>query len=190
MQSDFEDPKMQAHLAPASIRPPFHFADGGYARSFDPPLNAQSQINTMSAAGKFSGMGNQLNEPRPSLANQPVSSMPSVVPNSPQSNPNAYLMGNPGASAQQQQPLIPDQNQINQTQIPTYTPPTQDGNAPLQQMGQQPQEDTGSPLAAYAKGGSVGVEGLISKIKAEFEKRGLDFDKVMAARLAHRGKSQ
>ena len=186
MQFEF-DPDKQDHLAPADIRSPYHFAEGGYANSFDPPMNTESQINDISQTngGRFSGMGNQFSEPRPSLAKTPLSSMPSVVPNSPASNPNAYLMGSPNASAQSNE-LIPSQNQINQTQIPTYTPPTQDGNTSLTQDGNtQPSQTGSSPLASFAKGGSVGMDGLISTIKSEFQKRGLDFDKVIAARLAY-----
>ena len=198
MQFNF-DPDKQDHLAPAEIRSPYHFAQGGYANSFDPPMNTESQINSISQTdgGQFGGMGNQYNISRPPLSQPTDTSPPYSVSNSPGSNLNGYLMGNTIAPMQPNQ-LIPSQNQTNQTQIPTYTPNSNtpqtnspSTNAPysygygnnqsLPASGQQ----NSSPLTSFAKGGAVEMNSLISTIKSEFEKRGLDFDKIIAARLAH-----
>ena len=200
----FQDIAPQAKMAPAELQSPLNFADGGLV------YNSQRQINDIMAAPYgFSGMSNQLNMATggmvqsEELMQEPSQGLPQYSPVS-------------GEPTQQQSPfatgLMP---QDTPPLTPPVAPPSISTPYPARVMGSFSNSPGSNSIApplssvdqtktiadpapvpaptispvAMAHGGAVGGDRMASTMKAEFSKRGLDFDKYMANRLAAKGRN-
>lgn len=200
----FQDIAPQAKMAPAELQSPLNFADGGLV------YNSQRQINDIMATPYgFSGMSNQLNMATggmvqsEELMQEPSQGLPQYSPVS-------------GEPTQQQSPfatgLMP---QDTPPITPPVAPPSISTPYPARVMGSFSNSPGSNSIApplssvdqtktiadpapvpaptispvAMARGGAVGGDRMASTMKAEFSKRGLDFDKYMANRLAAKGRN-
>jgi hypothetical protein len=197
----FQDIVSGAKMAPAELQSPLNFADGGLV------YNTQSQINDMMASPSgFSGMSNQLN-----MATGGMVQSEELMQEPSQGLPQYYPVS--GEPIQQQSPfatgLMP---QDTPPLTPPVAPPSISTPYPARVMGSFSNSPGSNSIApplssvdqtktiadpapvpaptispvAMAHGGAVGGR-MASTMKSEFSKRGLDFDKYMAKRLAAKG---
>lgn len=191
-------------MAPAELQSPLNFADGGLV------YDGQSQINDMMASPSgFSGMSNQLN-----MAMGGMVQSEELMQEPSQGLPQYYPVS--GEPTQQQSPfatgLMP---QDTPPLTPPVAPPSISTPYPARVMGSFSNSPGSNSIApplssvdqtktiadpapvpaptispvAMARGGAVGGDRMASTMKAEFSKRGLDFDKYMANRLAAKGRN-
>jgi len=197
----FQDIVSKAKMAPAQLQSPLNFAYGGLV------YDGQSQINDMMASPSgFSGMSDQLNMAEGGMVDfEQYSEEPS------QDTSEYYPVS--GEATQQQSPfatgLMP---QDTPPLTPPIAPPSTSTPYPARVMGSFSNSPGSNSIApplssvdqtktiadpapvpaptispvAMAHGGAVGGR-MASTMKAEFSKRGLDFDKYMAKRLAAKG---
>ena len=200
----FQDIAPQAKMAPAELQSPLNFADGGLV------YNSQRQINDiMASPNSFSGMSNQLN-----MATGGMVQSEELMQEPSQGLPQYYPVS--GEPTQQQSPfatgLMP---QDTPPLTPPVAPPSISTPYPARVMGSFSNSPGSNSIApplssvdqtktiadpapvpaptispvAMAHGGAVGGDRMASTMKAEFSKRGLDFDKYMAKRLAAKGRN-
>jgi hypothetical protein len=200
----FQDIAPQAKMAPAELQSPLNFADGGLV------YNSQRQINDIMATPYgFSGMSNQLN-----MATGGMVQSEELMQEPSQGLPQYYPVS--GEPTQQQSPfttgLMP---QDTPPLTPPIAPPSISTPYPARVMGSFSNSPGSNSIApplssvdqtktiadpapvpaptispvAMAHGGTVGGDRMASTMKAEFSKRGLDFDKYMANRLAAKGRN-
>lgn len=189
-------------MAPAELQSPLNFADGGLV------YNSQRQINDiMASPNGFSGMSNQLN-----MATGGMVQSEELMQEPSQGLPQYYPVS--GEPTQQSSPfttgLMP---QDTPPLTPPIAPPSISTPYPARVMGSFSNSPGSNSIApplssvdqtktiadpapvpaptispvAMARGGAVGGDLMASTMKAEFSKRGLDFDKYMAKRLAAKG---
>lgn len=181
---DFGDVAEKATMAPSELQPPLNFADGGAVNwaGDSTVYNTQSQIgNMMATPGGFGGMSAQFTSSAPFSQDQnPFSGYqdPNQMQDQGQEQGFDFSLG----TVLQPMPTVapPPNPTIGSFSTDAYnsiTPPLSGGNTIPQPMDM--------PEAAMAKGGNV--SNLISRLKSEFSKRGLDFDRAMAQRLANKG---
>ena len=200
----FQDIAPQAKMAPAELQSPLNFADGGLV------YNSQRQINDiMASPNSFSGMSNQLNMAMggmvqsEELMQEPSQGLPQYYPVSgePTQQPSPFATG---LMPQDTPPITPP---VAPPSISTPYPARVMGSfsnspgsnsiaPPLSSVDQTKTIADPAPVpaptispVAMAHGGAVGGDRMASTMKAEFSKRGLDFDKYMAKRLAAKGRN-
>ena len=181
---DFGDVAEKATMAPSELQPPLNFADGGAVNwaGDSTVYNTQSQIgNMMATPGGFGGMSAQFTSSAPFSQDQnPFSGYqdPNQMQDQGQEQGFDFSLG----TVLQPMPTVPPPpnptiGSFSTDAYNSITPPLSGGNTIPQTMDM--------PEAAMAKGGNV--SNLISRLKGEFSKRGLDFDRAMAQRLANKG---
>ena len=181
---DFGDVAEKATMAPSELQPPLNFADGGAVNwaGDSTVYNTQSQIgNMMATPGGFGSMASQFTTSAPFASDQnPFSGYQDPNQMQDQSQEQGYDF-NLGTILQPMPsvppPPAPTVGSFSSDAFNSITPPLSGGNT-------MPPMDA-APEATMAKGGDV--SGLINRLKGEFSKRGLDFDRVMAQRLASKG---
>lgn len=180
----FGDVAEKATMAPSELQPPLNFADGGAVNwaGDSTVYNTQSQIgNMMATPGGFGSMASQFTQSPPFGKTQDQSSGQQDQ-NQTQDQGQGFDF-NLGTILQPMPPVPPPPNptvgSFSSDPFNSIAPPLSGGNTV------PPAMDMPAPEAAMAKGGNV--SNLINRLKGEFSNRGLDFDRVMAQRLANKG---
>jgi hypothetical protein len=183
----FGDVAEKATMAPSELQPPLNFADGGAVNwaSDAQVYNTQSQVGNLAATpGGFGGMASQFTQAPPfgqqgnQFGSEPGAGQSEDQGQSFDFNLGTILQPMPPVPP----PAAPTVGSFSSDFYNSISPPLSGANTTPPDTMQSDQ-----PVAGMAKGGNV--SSLINRLKGEFSKRGLDFDRAMAKHLADKGQN-